>query len=112
MNPGELRHRITIQRSKKTTGENFVTKTEYQDIKRVWARVNNLYGKEYWKAREYGAESTVEFTIRTAAVADITVRDRVVFGGEVYNIMSIDNVLYRGEYTKIKVIAVEREVSV
>ncbi|KAF5054765.1 Phage head-tail joining protein [anaerobic digester metagenome] len=120
MNIGELRHKVTIQRYRKTRGENLVMKMEYVDVKTVWAKVNNLYGKEYWTAKEYAAENTVEFTMRygsvknipennetNGAVRVISLKDRLVFRGTVYNITSIDNVLYGNEYVKIKGIALE-----
>lgn len=120
MNPGELRHRVTIQRSKKTVGQNRVIQKEYQDVKTVRAKVNNLHGKEYWTAKEYEAENTVEFTMRYSSVKnipesdkpdararEISTKDRLVFRGKIYNITSIDNILYRNEYVKIKAVAVE-----
>ncbi len=120
MNIGELRHKVTIQRYRKTRGEDLVMKMEYVDVKTVWAKVNNLFGKEYWTAKEYAAENTVEFTMRYSSVKNIPVndepngpvreislKDRLVFRGAVYNITSIDNILYGNEYVKMKGIAVE-----
>ncbi|WMI81594.1 phage head closure protein [Anaerotignum sp. MB30-C6] len=120
MNPGELRHRVIIQRLKKVAGPNLAIKTEYQDVKTVWAKVNNLHGKEYWTAKEYAAENTVEFIVRYSSVKnipvndkpdsgkrEISVKDRLVFRGQIYNITSIDNILYRNEYVKIKAVALE-----
>lgn len=120
MNIGELRHKVTIQRYRKTRGEDLVMKMEYVDVKIVWAKVNNLFGKEYWTAKEYAAENTVEFTMRYGSVKNIpendepngslrviSLKDRLVFRGAVYNITSIDNVLYGNQYVKIKGIAVE-----
>jgi len=120
MNAGELRHKVTIQSVRKTRGDNLVMQKEYVDVKTVWAKVNNLFGKEYWTAKEYAAENTVEFTMRygsvknipvndepNADVREISLKDRLVFRGKVYNITSIDNILYGNEYVKIKGIAVD-----
>lgn len=115
MNAGELRHRVTIQRLTKAVGENLVTKYTFLDVKTVWAKVNNLYGKEFWSAKEFAAENTVEFTMRYDSVkaatmdgrGEISVKDRLVFRGKVYNITSIDNGLYKDAYIKIKGMAVE-----
>jgi SPP1 family predicted phage head-tail adaptor len=119
MNPGELCHRVVLQKLIKTKGSNLATKTEYIDVKKVWAKVNNLSGKEYWSAKEYAAENTVEFVMRKGSISrlktsdgieDLKVTDRLVFRGQVYNITFIDNVLYKDEYVKIKAVALEREV--
>lgn len=50
-------------------------------------------------------ERTVEFVIRYSACRDLTEKDRILFRGNLYNISSIDNVMYRNEYLKIKAVA-------
>ena len=80
-------------------------RTEYRTIKTVWAKVNGLYGREWWEARKYGAEGTVEFTIRYGAVKDLTVKDRILFRGTLYNIVSVDNTLFQDNFLKIKATA-------
>lgn len=105
MQAGELRQRIEIQRLKKCIDEHGATKTVYLPLKTVWAKANGLYGREWWDAKEYGSENTVEFTIRYNAVKDLTVQDRILFRGQLYNIFSVDNVLFRGEFWKIKATA-------
>lgn len=105
MQPGELRNRIEIQRLTKTQGIYGDTKISFLPLKKVWAKVNGLHGKEYWEAKEYGVERTVEFVIRYSACRDLTEKDRILFRGNFYNISSIDNVMYRNEYLKIKAVA-------
>lgn len=105
MQAGDLRNRIEIQRLQKTVDENNVTKVGFYTLKKVWAKANGLFGKEYWTAKEYGAENTVEFTIRQNACRDLTVQDRIVFRGQIYNIVSVDNVLFQNRFLKIKAYA-------
>lgn len=99
---GKLNKRVTIQRCEDIEDVNGFSKTQWQDIKTVWARVNNLYGKEYWEAKKYDAQNTVEFTIRFNACKDISINDRIKFKNKIFNIISVDNVLYGDENYKIK----------
>ena len=69
--------------------------------------MNNLYGKEYWEAKQYSAENTVEFVMRYSACKDLSVNGyRLKQGDKLFNITLIDNVLYRNEILKIKAIEV------
>lgn len=99
---GKLDKRITIQRNEPKVDEHGVSKRQWKDIKTVWAKVNNLYGKEYWEAKKYEAENTVEFTIRYSACKDLSIKDRIKFRDKIFNIISIDNFMYRNESLKIK----------
>lgn len=102
MDAGALRQRIEIQRPVCGRDENGFEMVKYCPLKTVWAKVNGLFGKEWWEAKSYDAENTVEFTIRYNACRDLTLRDRILFRGRLYNITSIDNVLFRNEFLKIK----------
>lgn len=106
MNPGMLKHRITIQRYIEHEDLHGITQNEWVDLKTVWGAMNNLFGKEYWEAKKYKEENTVEIVIRYGACKDLTVKDRIKAYGIVYNIKSIDNVCYRNEVLKIKAQAV------
>lgn len=106
---GDLRHRIEIQRAQKTVNNTFTT-VEYLPYKKVWAKANNLYGKERLEAAEYDADRTVVFTIRKASAPDLTVKDRIKFRGMTYNITFIDEVLFRGDMVKITAVAEEEGV--
>lgn len=103
---GKLNKRITIQKSGEKEDVNCITKTEWYDLKTIWCSMNGLSGKEYWTAKSYNAENTVVFTIRYSSCKDLTVKDRIVYKGKVFNIVHIDNVLYKNETLKIKAIEV------
>lgn len=107
INVGKLNKRIDIQRKQPVCDINGVTKNEYLTYKKVWASVNNLFGKEYWNAKEYGEEQTVEIVIRYNACKDIALTDRILFDNKIYNISFVDNICYRNEYFKIKATARE-----
>lgn len=106
MNVGRLNHRITIQRFTEYEDENGFTKEGWADLKTVWCSMNNLYGKEYWEAKQYEAESTVEFVIRYSACKDLSVKDRLKKGDKLFNITSVDNVMYKNEVFKVKALEV------
>lgn len=106
MQAGEMKHRIEIQRLVKTV-ENNITVTKYKHLKKVWAKANGLYGRERWDEDIYEAERTTIFTIRHSACPDLTVKDRILFRGQLYNITHIDNVLFGNNFVKITAVAVE-----
>ena len=103
---GDFRHRVEIQRIVKTTERN-ITVTSYQPIKTVWAKVNGLYGREKWDEDVYEADRTAMFTIRYIACPDLTVKDRLLFRGKLYNITHIDNVLFQDGFLKITGVSIE-----
>lgn len=102
MNPGKLKHKITFQKHTCIEDSNHVSKDEWQDVCTVWCSMNNLFGKEYWSAKQYQAENTVEFIIRYGAYKNLSVKDRINFNGKLFNISSIDNVKYENKFIKIK----------
>lgn len=102
MNPGKLRERITIEECVEVVDEDGFSVMAWQTKAKAWAYVNNLFGKEYWTAKQYNAENTVEFTIRFSACKNISDKERIVFRSKVYNILSVDNVQYKNEYIKLK----------
>lgn len=97
-----LNHKITIQRYTEYVDDNGISKEKWVDLCTVWCRMNNLYGKEYWDAKQYQAENTVEFTIRYSACKDLGVTDRIKYKDKLFNISAIDNIRYENEYVKIK----------
>lgn len=106
MNPGALKQKIIIQRVESYIDKHHITKERVQDIKKISCMMNNLYGKEYWTAKEHGAENTVEFIIRYGACKDISVRDRIKYEDRLFNIISIDNIKYLNQFIKIKAMEV------
>lgn len=100
MQAGELRQKIQLQHAVKTKDADGAMVTEFQTFAEVWAKANGLYGKEYWEAKAYRAETTVEFTIRYRS--DLKVKDRILFQNGIYNISQIDQPFFRKDWLKIK----------
>lgn len=106
MEIGKLNKRITIERQLEIEDEYGVSKTCWVPLKTVWSSINNLYGKEYWDAKKYEAENTMNMTIRYNSCADITVQDRIKFKGKHFNIQHVANIQFKNEVLKLKVIEV------
>lgn len=98
----ELRQRIVIKRSTSSQDEDGFTVISWDVYKKPWAKINGLFGKEYWEAKKYEAENTVVFTIRFKSCPDLSINDIIEFRGNVYNITSVDNVMFLNQELKIK----------
>ena len=106
MNIGELNHRITIL--KKVTGGP-LEDTTYENFKTVWAKVNNLYGKEFIEAQKVEANISKKFIIRYIKDLDMsfnpnTCKDFTIsYKGVSYNILYIDNIKEQNKFMEIMV---------
>lgn len=110
INPGDLRHKIIIQ--KHTQSTDFVGNSilEWIDFKTTYAQINNLYGDEYWKAAAHNQQNTVTFLVRWTKDLDILVNNkqlteyRILFKDTFYYIESFDNIQYKNKLVKIKAV--------
>ena len=106
MNIGELNHRITIL--KKVTGGP-LEDTTYEDFKTAWAKVNNLYGKEFIEAQKVEANISKKFVIRHIKDLDMSLnpnacKDFIIsYKGVSYNILYIDNIKEQNKFMEIMV---------
>jgi len=113
INPGEFRHKITIQKVNEDTdstdsaGNHIVS---WSDWKKLYAKINSLYGQEYWQAAAQGQENTVVFTLRWSRELEILAQTkeitqyRIVYNGLPYDIISYDNVNFANRLVKIKAV--------
>lgn len=107
----ELNKRITLQKFGKVIVDDFETEG-WTDYKTVWAKINNLYGSEFYAAMTANAETTVEFVIRynvdiekEAGSMRIKFGKKIVNGVEqdrVFNITFPDNIKYGNKFLKLK----------
>ena len=105
MNPGELRHRITLQTLETVVNDNGFEVEEWIDLRTVWASIKNLHGREYFEAAAVQKENIVKFTIRYLAELDTSMK--ILFKGKHYNITSIDNIRYESKFIEIKALEVD-----
>lgn len=91
MNPGDLRHRITIQ-SPTGTAQNQCGEDvpAYTTFATVWAAVEPLRGREYLEAQKIRPE--MQYRVRIRYLAGVTTDMQVVYRGKILDIQSIINV--------------------
>ena len=93
IDPGELRHAITIQvaaESQDTNGALTLTWTTYAQVN---ARIDPYGGGEKWG--DAALQTTNLFKIKMRYCAGITTKMRVSFNGRIFDIKNIENVLER-----------------
>lgn len=103
-NPGELRVPITLQGPTLEADAGGAQRPTWEDLTDgdVQAKWVNVHGMEAWAVDRAGkAVSAATVTIRYRA--DVTPRCSILKGGARWEIVSLDNILERGEYLEIKV---------
>ena len=111
INPGEFNRKILIEKSVIKTDDCGNQLAEWQPWKSLWAKINSLYGQEYWQAAAHGQENTVVFTMRWCKLLDVFERSkelplyRIVYNGVQYDIKSYDNVKGENKLVKIKAVS-------
>lgn len=90
LNPGRLRHRVTIQALTRTpdTGGGY-TET-WSDTATVWAAVEPLAGTERLRAMQ--VSPTLSHRIRMRYRADVSSAQRLVYNGRAFDITSVVDV--------------------
>lgn len=86
MNPGALRHRVTIQKPREGQSRAGQPVQEWDEVATVWAAVEPLRGREYWAAAQVQAEATTRVRIRYRK--GIRPDMRVVYGGRIFQIVA------------------------
>jgi len=100
-NPGELRTPITLKSRSVSTGTGGFQIPTWATLATVLCKWVNAHGSEVWTADMAGAEAPATVTIRYRSDIDPTYA--VEKGGELYEIVSMDNIREYGELLEIKV---------
>lgn len=93
MQAGNLRNRIVVQDKSVTQnayGEEVITWTA---VASVWAAIEPLMGREFMAAQQVQAEVTTR--IRLRYISGLAPEMRVLFGGRVFEILSVQHVYER-----------------
>lgn len=85
MRLGEMRHRISLQ-SKTISKAEGIPQESWATVATVWAAINNISGKEYFKAASIQSEMTTLIIIRYRP--GITSAMRVLYNSRVFIILS------------------------
>ena len=101
INPGDLRTKVTLKsRTVTNDGGGFQVPT-WTTIADVWAMWTNTYGYEAWHAAMAGAKQPATVLIRYRDDVDPTCA--VEMDGELYEIVSVDDIHAKNEYIELKV---------
>lgn len=89
--PGELRHRVSLQEDQGSTIDTHGQRTEsWQTIATVWAKVEPITGNEFYWAQQVVGESDTKVTIRYREGVDNT--KRFLYGSQVLNIVNVSDI--------------------
>ena len=106
MNASMLKNKITIQK-KTAVPDNIGRISEvWSDFMVVHAYANRLSGQELIVAAANGQQDAVTFSVRYCrALADLNSNDfRIVFMGRIFNILTVDNVMFLNKELKIRAV--------
>ena len=105
MDAGTYRKRIVIEQCEGYTTDDVGNQIiQYVEFFACYAYANAISGTEYWQASQVQAENTVTMTTRWhEKLKSINTKDfRIRMDGIVYNIESIDNVMFKNETVKFR----------
>ena len=90
MRAGRLRHKVVLQQPNPTVDTYGQPVRGWATVATVYAAVEPLNGREFFKAQEIQSETKVRMRLRYGSeLASLTAAWRVTFDGKVYNILSI-----------------------
>lgn len=87
MRVGKYRNRIKILKLEKTQDSSGNIIEDWVEHKKVWAKIFNLQGRQYWEAKQAQSEVTGEIRIRYTD--DLTTDMRIKHGEKEYDIESL-----------------------
>ena len=106
MNIGELKHKVTIQKRLNNKPLEDVT---FEDFRTVWAKINNLYGKEFIEAQKVESNISKKIIIRYIKDLDMSINPnackdfKIKYKCCTYNILYIDNIQEKNKYMEIMI---------
>lgn len=90
MDAGEFDRRITLQRKLEGDDGFATTKTGWEQLAIVWAKLIPMSGKELLAAAENAAFANVRFKIRRdSSWSDLNATDRLMFEEKAHDIVSV-----------------------
>lgn len=103
---GKLNQRISIQKKTVISDDIGNQTEEWTKVHDCWAAVNTVSGREFWAARQQNEENTVNFKVRYCKkIAEIgTVDYRIIFHNKIYDIISVDNMLFADSLINVKAV--------
>ena len=104
---GDKRHLLTLQTRTETLDALGEATPTYQDLAKVWGRLEAVSSKEQFESQQIRAEVSHRITIRYAsAYAALKAEDRIVIGSRTFDIVTpIDK---EGRRRELEITAMER----
>lgn len=87
LDPGQLRHRITIQQKESVQDSNGDTVDDWSDFATVWAACEPVSVRDFIASRAEQSELSARFVIRYRD--DIDASMRIIHRGAIYNIAGV-----------------------
>ncbi|KZR60390.1 phage head closure protein [Pseudobacillus badius] len=85
MDPGKLKHRISFQKFIETRDKDGFKTQEWVEVRKAWAMIKTMKGREFYQAASTQAERTVRFIIRYTP--DIDSNMRIEYKGRFFEIV-------------------------
>ena len=106
MNASMLKNKITIQKKSAIPDDIGKISEKWSDFMVAHAYANRLSGQELIVAAANGQQDTVTFSVRYCrALSEINSNDfRIVFMGRIFNILTVDNVMFLNKELKIRAV--------
>jgi SPP1 family predicted phage head-tail adaptor len=106
MNASMLKNKITIQKKEAVADDIGRISEKWSDFMAVHAYANRLSGQELIVAAANGQQDTVTFSVRYCSkLSKLNGNDfRIVFMGRVFNILTVDNVMFLNKELKIRAV--------
>lgn len=93
MRAGRLRHLVCVQTPVEVPNEFGEPIKQWQPLCSGWASIEPLRGSEKFSAMQVASEVDSRIVMRwTPGAEKITTKDRVVFGGKIYDIKDVLNI--------------------
>ena len=111
MNASMLKNKITIQKKTAVADDIGRISEKWSDFMAVHAYANRLSGQELIVAAANGQQDTVTFSVRYCSkLSELNSNDfRIVFMGRIFNILTVDNVMFLNKELKIRAVEEERK---
>lgn len=103
MNPGELNQRIEIQKYNSSVDSTGYESKTWSKLIGCWAKVENLSGKEIYKADKENSLVTKIFTVRynLLIVGNDTKNIRILYKNKYYDVKYINDEDFKNQYIEI-----------
>lgn len=102
MNPGKMNKRVEIMELAQISDGGGGYEDALVPVKKVWANINPVSGREYWQAQQAQAQISHKVTIRY--LQDLNRSHVLSFNGKKYDIQYVINVNEENRFLEIQVL--------